>query len=122
MTATLRLLLVDDNPQFRRTIRAALSGIAFAFDECDDGSEALSRFEAFAPDFVLMDIALKRMDGIRATAELTLAHPGARVIVVSAYDADDLRRAAREAGAEGFVSKTDLTELTSLLTNPRSER
>lgn len=116
MNATLRLLLVDDNPRFRRTIKAALEGIVSALEECDDGDQALARFEAFRPDVVLMDIAMSRMDGIRATAELRSAHPGARVVIVSAHDGDDLRRAAREAGAESFVSKTDLMELRSLLT------
>jgi DNA-binding NarL/FixJ family response regulator len=119
MSTTLRLLLVDDSPRFRRTIRAALSGLVSAFEECEDGDQVASRFEAFRPDLVLMDIAMSRKDGIRTTAELLSAHPDARVVIVSAHDGADLRRAAREAGAECFVSKTNLMELRSLLTRPR---
>jgi|KBSSwiStaDraftv2_1062776.scaffolds.fasta_scaffold01361_2 CheY-like chemotaxis protein len=116
MTRTLRLLIVDDNARVRRTIREVVSGLSPAVEECSDGDEVLARFEAFAPDFVLMDLRMARVDGIAAAAALHAAHPDARIIAVSDHDQDDVRRAAREAGMEAFVAKSDLLQLRRILT------
>src|SRR5262245_58670475 len=115
MNAQLRLLLVDDNRTMCRTIRAVLSDLVAEFAECADGDEALAGFEAFRPDLVLMDIRMARMDGIEATVRLKAAHPSARVVIVSDYEQDDLRAAARDAGAEAYVPKSDLMPLRHLL-------
>lgn len=115
MTATLRLLIVDDNARVRRTIREVVSGLSPVVEECSDGDEVLARFEAFSPDFVLMDLRMARVDGIAATTSLLAAHPRARVIAVSDHDHDDVRRAAHEAGMEAFVAKSDLLQLRRIL-------
>ena len=115
MHAPLRLLLVDDSSEVRRTIRAVVQDLVGDMAECGDGTEVLARFEAFRPDLVLMDIRMPRLDGIRATALLKAAHPAARVVIVSEYEQDDLRTAAREAGAEAYVPKSDLLILRDLL-------
>ncbi len=115
MHAPLRLLLVDDSSEVRRTIRAVVQDLVGDMAECSDGAEVLARFEAFRPDLVLMDIRMPRLDGIRATALLKAAHPAARVVIVSEYEQDDLRTAAREAGAEAYVPKSDLLILRDLL-------
>lgn len=113
---TLRVLVVDDNPLVRRTIRDVLEeDLAVEILECCDGDEVLARYEAFGPDWVLMDIRMARVDGIAATAALRAAHPEARILVVSEHDQDDIRRAARRAGAEGCVGKADLLELRKWL-------
>jgi two-component system response regulator DegU len=115
MNTPLRLLLVDDSREVRRTISAVVADLVAEVAECADGDEVLARFAAFRPDLVLMDIRMPRMDGIRATTLLKAAHPEARVVIVSDFEQDDLRTAAREAGAEGFVSKSDLLVLRDLL-------
>src|SRR5215470_13523604 len=108
MTNALRLLIVDDNVRMRRTIREVVAPLAPLIEECADGDEVLGRFEGFSPDFVLMDIRMARVDGITAAVSLLAAHPAARIIAVSDHDQDDLRRAARDAGIEAFVAKSDL--------------
>jgi CheY-like chemotaxis protein len=118
MTSPLRLLIVDDNPRVRRTIREVVSGLNPVVEECTDGDEVPARFESFAPDFVLMDIRMARVDGIAAAGALLAAHPDARIIGVSENDQDDVRRAAREAGMEAFVAKSDLLQLRRLLEKP----
>ena len=112
---TLRILVVDDNALVRQMIRDVLEDLPVEIVECADGDEVVARYEAFAPDWVLMDIRMPRMDGIAATAALRAAHPEARVLVVSEHDQDDIRRAAGRAGAEGYVRKKDLLELRSWL-------
>jgi CheY-like chemotaxis protein len=115
MSASLRILVVDDNARVRRTIRDVVADLVAAVEECADGDQVIGRFEAFRPDWVLMDIRMPRMDGIAATAALTEAYPAARVVIVSDYEQDDLRRAARKAGAIGYVAKSDLLELRAFL-------
>ena len=115
MGAHLRILVVDDNARVRRTIRDVVSDLASAVEECADGDQVIRRYEAFRPDWVLMDIRMPRMDGISATAALTSAHPGARVVIVSDFEQADLRDAAAKAGAVGYVAKRDLLVLRGLL-------
>ena len=111
----MRVLIVDDSEAMRRTIRDVLEDLAPEFAECADGDEVLARFEEFCPDWVLMDLRMERVDGLTATAALRTAHPDARVIVVSAHDHDDLRRAAQRVGARAYVAKDDLLELRRVL-------
>lgn len=116
MTTQRRILLVDDSPRVRATIRAVLAGLASEVEECFDGDQVLAAYEAFRPDVVLMDIRMPGMDGIQATALLKKVHPAARVVIVSDHEQDDLRAAASKAGAEAYVAKTDLRVLRRLLT------
>jgi DNA-binding NarL/FixJ family response regulator len=67
------------------------------------------------PDLVLMDIQMKTMDGITATAQLKAADPNARIVMVTNYDQADLREAALQAAAYAFVGKDDLLKLVHLL-------
>jgi len=115
MTDRPRILLVDDSPRVRATIRAVLADLVSEVKECFDGDQVLASFEAFQPDVVLMDVRMPGMDGIQATTLLKKAHPRARVVIVSDHEQDDLRRAAREAGAEAYVPKTNLLVLRRLL-------
>jgi CheY-like chemotaxis protein len=110
-----KILIVDNDPGIRRLLASMLARLAPEIVECDDGARALAVYEAHRPDVVLMDIAMGAVDGISATAALTTAYPGIRVVVVTNYDDPYLREAATEAGACGYVLKENLLELPSLL-------
>ena len=111
-----RILLVDDSPRVRAVLRAVLADLASDMAECDDGEQVLAFYEAFSPDLVLMDIRMPGMDGLQATALLKKAHPDARVVIVSDEEQDDVRDAARQAGADAYVVKANLVVLRDLLT------
>jgi CheY-like chemotaxis protein len=111
----MKLLIVEDNSGVRRLIRSMVASVADEIRECADGAEALALYAAERPDFVLMDIQMKTMDGITATRRITAVDPSARVIMVTDYDQPDLREAARQAGACGYVVKNDLLEIGRLL-------
>jgi len=109
------ILIVEDNSQMRRTLKALLSDLALVCYECSDGRAALAAYQQYRPDWVLMDLKLAGTDGLAVTAALRAADPAARILIVTSYDDPALREAAREAGACGFVSKENLLELRSLL-------
>ncbi len=109
------ILIVDDNPSIRRLLRRAVLSYATSIWECSDGVEAQRAFAEHRPDFVLMDIRMPWMDGLEATKKLRHADPEAKVVIVTDYDDDDIRRAANEAGASGYILKQNLVELAQLL-------
>ena len=114
----MKLLIVEDNPSFRRLLRGVVAPLAEEVFECADGSEALAAYTAHhfgGADFVLMDIEMKGMDGITATKQIVAAYPAARIIIVTHHDDKHLRAAAQASGTCGYVLKENLLELRRLL-------
>lgn len=113
----MKVLIVEDNQAMRHLIRTIVGEVAEVF-ECEDGSEALPLYEEHHPDWVLMDVKMKEVDGIKATRRLTSAHPEARVVIVTNYNDDRLRERARAAGAYDYILKEDLSVLRQMLQAP----
>ena len=114
---TMKVLIVDDNERVRLLLRDHLPVSADEVYECADGDEAFALFEKHLPDWVLMDQEMPRMDGITATREIISSSPKANIFMVTAFDDEDLRAEAFEAGASGFVTKSNLVELETILVN-----
>jgi NarL family two-component system response regulator LiaR len=108
MTATpIRVLIVDDHAIVRKGIRALLStepGVKVV-GEAADGAEAVAQAQALAPDVVLMDLLMPRMDGIEATRQITERLPATHVLVLTSFAADDKVFPAIKAGALGYLLK-----------------
>jgi DNA-binding NarL/FixJ family response regulator len=108
----IRVALVDD----QAIIRAGLARILSPADgfevvaECADGQEAVDAVPAAAPDVVLMDVRMPRLDGIRATARLREGETPPAILVLTTFDEDDILWGALEAGAAGFVLKDSSAE------------
>jgi two-component system response regulator DegU len=111
----MKLLIVEDNPSVRRILKMIVLPLAADVCECADGDEALRIYLRENPDFVLMDINLGDFNGISATKNIRQINPLAKIIIVTNYDEDDLREAATEAGACGYVLKDDLQKLCAML-------
>lgn len=111
----MNLLIVEDNPKMRRMIRSIVADLAERIDECADGSEALSLYEARQPDFVLMDVQMKNVGGIAATREIVSVFADAKIIIVTNYDDAFFRESARAAGAFGYVLKENLLDVRRIL-------
>lgn len=111
----MRILIVEDNASVRRLLRQAISPLAAEIRECTSGADALRTYMEYRPDLVLMDIRMPRVDGLVATRDIRKLYPTARVLMVTDYDDDELRKAAREAGACGYALKQDLTNLVLLI-------
>jgi two-component system response regulator DegU len=112
---SISFLIVEDNENMRRMIRSLVSEFAGDVYECADGAAALPAYAAYRPDWVLMDLKMKDVDGIAATNQITTAFPDAKVIIVTDYDDDDLRGASRRAGAGWYVNKENLLNLPQIL-------
>ena len=114
----IRVLLVDDQELvregFRRVVDAAED--LEVCGEAADGVEAVEAAARLAPDVVVMDIRMPRMDGLEATARVLAADPGVRVLVLTTFDLDEYVFRALEAGASGFLLKdTPLAELVAAI-------
>jgi DNA-binding NarL/FixJ family response regulator len=105
--APIRVLIVDDHAVVREGLRTFLQlqdGIAVV-GEAADGREALERALALAPDVVLMDLVMPRLDGVSAMRALHKRLPRTRVIVLTSFLDDERLMAAVEAGAAGYLLK-----------------
>src|SRR5262249_17307942 len=106
--AIMKVMIVDDNAEMRSLIRTMLDGVANEFVECADGQEAVAAYGKERPDWAVMDVAMKAMDGLTATKLITSTFPDSHVLVITHHNNPKLRESAREAGAEGFLLKEDL--------------
>ena len=111
----MKVMIVDDHPSIRRTIKALLSDLVTTFYECGDGVEALSAYERHRPELVLMDIKLGQTDGITTASRIRDGHPDCRIVIVTNYNDEGLRKAASEAGAYAYVLKENLLELRAII-------
>jgi len=106
-----RVLIVDDQPAFRRVLSQLLSQAGLdVIGEARDISEAEALVRANPPDLAVIDVMLPDISGLEGTPRLKALLPDLRVILISAYlnHAGIFQSVAREAGAEAFVSKDKL--------------
>ena len=92
-----------------------------AVRECASGEDAVCLAREFSPDVITMDARLPGLSGFVATAAICASHPSIKVVMVSAYDQPELRRAAQSAGAVGYIVKDDLSSLRPLLSPDRAK-
>lgn len=111
----MNFLIVEDNENMRRVIKSIVAELACETHECADGAGALAAYAEHRPDWVLMDVKMKQVDGITATRQIRQAFPQARIMIVSDYEDQELRAAAREAGAIEYVAKERLLDLCRIL-------
>jgi CheY-like chemotaxis protein len=113
----MKIMIVDDHAEMRRLLRSLLSDLASEFTECVGGAEALAAFARQRPDWTIMDIAMKDMDGLEATRRIQKQFAGSRIVVLTQHDTPQMRGAALEAGACAFLSKDNLDQLGTILRN-----
>lgn len=109
-----RVVLVDDHPLWRQTLRQVLEHehAATVIGEASEGGEAVGLATRLRPDVVVMDMALPGMTGADATRAILAAWPEAKVLVLSSSDERDSVLGAVAAGASGYVLKTaDATQI-----------
>lgn len=105
--SALRVLLVDDHVLVRAGIRSLLEEMpgTIVVAEADNGREAVALARTNRPDLVVMDISMKELNGIDATAQILAEVPSARVLILSMHTTEDFVRRALKAGASGYLVK-----------------
>ena len=103
-----RILLVDDDPLVRSGLRLLLTSDPQieVVGEAADGDEVVEATQRHAPDVVLMDLRMPRLDGIAATRAVRALPRAPQVIALTTWDVDDAVLRSLEAGAEGFLLKS----------------
>ena len=101
------MLVVDDHAVVREGLRAflELQGDMEVVGEAADGEEAVALVEATAPDVVLLDLVMPRVDGIEAIRRMRALRPETRVIVLTSFVDEDKMLPAVRAGAAGYLLK-----------------
>lgn len=103
----LRVLLVEDHAMVREGLRSILEGYPDfqVVGEAVDGEDAVMQTERLAPDVVVMDMNLPKLDGISATRRIKSAHPKTILIGLSVHQASQVEAAFKEAGGAAYVTK-----------------
>jgi DNA-binding NarL/FixJ family response regulator len=103
----IRVLIADDHAVVRQGLRTYLDlqPDIEVVAEAADGEAAVRDAARLEPDVVLLDLAMPRLDGVAALAQLHERAPGARVIVLTSFGEDDRLFAALRGGAAGFLLK-----------------
>lgn len=100
-----KILLVDDAAFMRMRCAKLLVENGYEVSEAENGQEAISKYQTYSPDLVLMDITMPVMDGISATREIKAMDSNARIVMVSALGQQTMVIEAIKAGAKDFVVK-----------------
>ena len=104
-----RVLIADDHTLVRRGMRAILEMHPDweVCGEASSGPEAVGKAKELLPDVIIMDISMPGPSGLDATREIREVLPQTAVLIVSMHDSRELNLAAREAGARGYLSKSE---------------
>ncbi len=107
-TSAIRILLADDHALVRRGVRLILDREPDleVTAEAGDGAEAVAMARDHDVDLAVLDIAMPRLTGLQAARELTAAHPGLRVLMLTMHDNEQYFFQALKAGACGYVLKS----------------
>ncbi len=110
------ILVVDDERNMRDTLAEILEADGYQVETADSGEAAVERCDQRTFDVVLMDVRMPGINGVEAFRRIRSHNPTARVILMSAYTIDDLRRVALEEGAAALLPKPlDLDTVVRLI-------
>lgn len=105
---SMKALIVDDHPLICHAVRQALTAIGFeTVGETADGVDALRMIESLAPDLVILDIGLEKLDGLTVLKRITRENLNIRVLVFTSQAKDNYAARCLQSGASGFISKSE---------------
>jgi DNA-binding NarL/FixJ family response regulator len=108
----LRILIADDHTLVRRGARDVLHSNRGwrVVGEAVNGREAIQKAIELKPDVAVVDITMPELDGVEVTSQIRQKVPGTKVLVLSMHESDQVVRRALDAGAHGYLLKSDLAD------------
>ncbi|MFE9133439.1 response regulator transcription factor [Streptomyces sp. NPDC007355] len=107
-----RILIVDDEPAVREALRRSLAFEGYGTQDAADGLDALARMESYAPDLVVLDVQMPRMDGLTAARRIRASGSTVPILMLTARDTVGDRVTGLDAGADDYLVKPfELDEL-----------
>jgi CheY-like chemotaxis protein len=101
-----KVLIVDDEPLVRLSLRRALEKTGHVVEEADDGQAGLEKWSAFRPELTFLDVLMPRLTGPDLLKAMRAAEsPLGKVILMSAYTGDYNPERAKSLGADMFILK-----------------
>lgn len=108
----LRILVADDHEIVRRGLVSVLKGHPEweICAEVNNGREAVAKAKELKPDIAIVDIGMPILNGLEATRQISRQNLNTRVLILTITDAEELVRTVLEAGARGFLLKSDAAQ------------
>jgi DNA-binding NarL/FixJ family response regulator len=108
----LRILIADDHGLVRRGARAVLHSRHGwrVIGEATNGREAVEKSIKLKPDVAVIDISMPELDGVEAVCQIREAVPHTKILVLTMHESDQMVQRALDAGAHGYILKSDLTD------------
>jgi DNA-binding NarL/FixJ family response regulator len=106
---TTRILVVDDHPIVRHGLKTLLVAEPAweVIGEAEDGIEAVEKARRLQPDLIILDVTMPRMNGLEACRRIRQSVPECEVLIVTQHDSPQMMREALDAGARGYVVKSN---------------
>ena len=107
-----RLLIVDDNKDFRSLVKDYLKkdGLDLEIFEASSGEMGVVKASFVRPDIVLMDISLPNANGLESTRHIKEDVPECDVIIITMFDVEVFKQAAKKIKATAFIGKSEIYE------------
>lgn len=105
--AKTRIMIVDDHEVVRMGMRAAFETEPdlTVVGEASNGAEALAKMPVLAPQLILMDVRMEKMNGIEACREIKSRYPDVQILMITSYSDEDAVISSILAGASGYLLK-----------------
>ena len=106
-----KLLLVDDHEVVRSGLKTLLSSLSFnVIDEASSGKKAYELAQHIHYDLIIMDISMDGISGLDAMSKILNRIPQQNILILSMHDSDLVIQKAKNAGAKGYVTKSDISD------------
>ncbi|NUM71609.1 MAG: response regulator transcription factor [Ignavibacteriaceae bacterium] len=115
----MRISIAEDNIHMRNIIRKMIENhfpVSIAVSEFGNGYDLIAALPSSPPDLVIMDIRMKKMDGLTALREIKMCRPELPVLLITQFETEEYSESASELGAAALINKSELHSLIEFIT------